>query len=241
MEQERAWLLNEKYDGIESEAFFADVKRLEQGEPLAYVIGWIPFVHTRIYLDSKPLIPRPETEFWTIQSIQEMKLRSNTPIRVLDLCAGSGCCGIATLYEIPHSTVDFVELNPSHHETIRKNILENGIAMNRARILGGDLFEHISDTYDFILTNPPYIDPALRSRVQDSVIDHEPDEALFGGIDGMELIKSILVQAPRHLKPGGVLYIEHEPEQESAIKNMMPGIMSFPDQFGCVRFSIYRA
>ena len=57
----------------------------------------------------------------------------------------------------------------------------------------------------------------------------------------MELIKSILVQAPRHLKPGGVLYIEHEPEQESAIKNMMPGIMSFPDQFGCVRFSIYRA
>jgi release factor glutamine methyltransferase len=253
MTQEILWLLNEKYNGIESSEFHADVKRLKSGVPLAYLIGWQPFCGAKIFLDSHPLIPRPETEYWITLAIDEIKKKHHP--HVLDLCAGSGCVGIAVLKEIPDSTVDFVEIDESHHVTILKNVQENGIDENRARILGGSLFEKIphylndlrgasagmtTQQYDFILTNPPYIDPNLSDRVQDSVITHEPEIALFGGNTGMELIRTILAQFRQFLKSGGVLYIEHEPEQANEIQRLLPGIISEKDQFGVVRFSVFK-
>jgi methylase of polypeptide subunit release factors len=71
--QEITWLLKDKYHDVKSDAFFADCKRLESGEPLAYIIGSIPFLNTEIHLDSHPLIPRPETEHWTEQAIEAIK------------------------------------------------------------------------------------------------------------------------------------------------------------------------
>jgi release factor glutamine methyltransferase len=238
MTQEILWLLNEKYNGIETSEFHADVKRLESGVPLAYLIGWQPFCGAKIFLDSHPLIPRPETEYWTMLAIDEIKKKHHP--HVLDLCAGSGCVGIAVLKAIPDSTVDFIEIDEPHHATILKNVRENGIDENRVCILGGNLFENITDTYDAILTNPPYIDPNLSDRVQDSVITHEPEIALFGGNAGMELIRTILAQFRQFLKSGGVLYIEHEPEQADEIQRLLPGIVSEKDQFGVVRFSVYK-
>lgn len=180
MNQESQWLLNEKYNGIETPEFFADLKRLESGTPLAYVIGWQPFCGTKIYLDSHPLIPRPETEYWVNLVMSEIKKVTNP--RILDLCAGSGCIGVAVLHTIPDATVGFGEIDESHHATIRKNIVENGIGEHRVRIFGGDLFENIIDQYDFIVTNPPYIDPKFSDRVQDSVTAYEPEKALLGGM-----------------------------------------------------------
>lgn len=238
MTQEHFWLLNDKYNGIESSEFHADVKRLESGVPLAYLIGWQPFCGTKIWLDSHPLIPRPETEYWAKLAIDEIKKKHHP--HVLDLCAGSGCIGVAVLKAIPDSTVDFVEIDESHHATILKNVQENGIDENRVRILGGNLFENSTDTYDAILTNPPYIDPNLSDRVQDSVVTHEPKIALFGGNGGIELIRTILAQFRQFLRPDGVLYIEHEPEQAGEIQRLLPGIISEKDQFGVVRFSVFK-
>ena len=93
--------------------------------PEAYKIGWVPFIHTDIYLDSRPLIPRTETEYWVNEAIQEIKKSGVVAPRILDLCAGSGCIGVAVLKEIPEALVDFAEIDPTHHETIRKNITEN--------------------------------------------------------------------------------------------------------------------
>lgn len=238
MNKEILWLLNEKHNGIESPEFYADVKRLESGVPLAYVIGWQPFCGTKIYLDSHPLIPRTETEYWTKRAIDEISTKENP--RILDLCAGSGCIGVAVLKAIPNSTVDFVEIDESHHATIEKNIQENNITENRVAIFGGNLFENITNTYDTILTNPPYIDPELSNRIGESVGGQEPDLALFGGMDGMELIREILAKCGQFLKPGGVLYIEHEPEQVEKIKGLLPGSIPQKDQFGVVRFSVYK-
>jgi release factor glutamine methyltransferase len=183
------------------------------------------------------LIPRPETEYWTKLAIDEIKKTKNP--KVLDLCAGSGCIGIAVLKATPDSIVDFVEIDEKHHSTILKNIKENEIDENRTRILGGNLFENISDHYHFILTNPPYINPELSNRISTSVRDFEPEKALFGGDGGVELIREILAQAPHFLKPGGMLTIEHEPEQAEEIQKLLPGITPQQDQFGVVRFSVY--
>ena len=237
MNQEIKWLLDDKYNGIESDAFHDDVKRLESGVPLAYVIGWQPFCNTKIFLDSHSLIPRPETEYWTKLAIDEIK--ENKHIKVLDLCAGSGCIGVALLKNIPNCMVDFVEIDTSHHATILKNVRENGIDENRVKIFDGNLFENITDQYDVIVTNPPYIDPQLSDRVGENVLEYEPEIALFGGNAGMELITEILAQIPHFLRPGGVLYIEHEPEQAAQIQKLLPGIKPQKDQFGVVRFSVY--
>lgn len=226
MTQDEEWLLKERYQGEKTEGFFADCARLAKGEPLAYVIGHIPFLDAKIYLDlpvrqagSHPLIPRTETEFWVekiINKIISCRVHSATPtltpIHVLDLCAGSGCIGVAVLKAIPHCTVDFVEIDLTHHVTIGENIRENGIDESRTKILGGDLFENITKQYDYILTNPPYIDPVI-DRAEKSVKKYEPGIALYGGESGMEIISRIIESAPKFLKENGVLIIEHEPEQ----------------------------
>lgn len=199
-------------------------------EPEAYRIGWVPFIHTKIWLDSRPLIPRPETEYWVEKVIEEIKHKRN--LKVLDLCAGSGAIGVAILKEIPDAQVNFVEKEIRHHSTIEKNLRENGLESASWRILGGDLFQNVTDKYDVILTNPPYINPEKLERVQKSVLDYEPHEALMGGEDGMETIKRILEDAPYYLNPDGLLFIEHEPEQAREIAGQ-----SFPDQYGVIRYS----
>ena len=240
MNQEETWLLAEKYCGdTHAEGFQDDCLRLSRGEPLAYIIGSIPFLRTTILLDSHPLIPRPETEFWVERAIAEMNIHPHQ-LRVLDLCAGSGCIGIAILKAIPTACVDFVEIDDVHHDTIRKNILLNTIDPKRTRIYGGSLFELVSDTYDFILTNPPYIDMTL-DRVEVSVSAHEPARALYGGEYGTEIITHIMHDMSAFLTPSGTLYIEHEPEQSAYIYETASklGYVShtFPDQFGILRYT----
>lgn len=206
-------------------------------EPEAYTLGSIPFIHTEIYLDSRPLIPRTETEYWVDLAIKEIKEKGIREPKILDLCAGSGCIGVAVLKEIPEALVDFAEIDGSHHSTIQKNIEENQLDATHTRIFGGDLFEKNKDQYDFILSNPPYIDPALKERVGESVRQYEPERALYGGVGGLEIISRILAQLPSHLKPGGTLYLEHEPEQVEALSKHPLYLNSEQDQFGTVRFS----
>ena len=209
--------------------------------PEAYVIGSIPFIHTEIYLDSKPLIPRTETEYWVDLAIKEIQNGEITAPRILDLCAGSGCIGVAVLKEIPEAFIDFAEINKNHHKTIKKNILENKLDSSRTEILGGNLFENISDSYDFILSNPPYIDSLLKHRVQRSVAEFEPEEALYGGESGLEVIMEIISKAPKYLNPGGILYIEHEPEQVEFISKQPNFIESKKDQYNVTRYSKFIA
>lgn len=208
--------------------------------PEAYRIGWVPFGHVKIWLDSHPLIPRTETEYWTMHAIEEFK--TNGFKKILDLCAGSGAIGVAVLKEIPEVEVDFAEVEVRHHLTIKKNIEENiPEGKGRSNIFAGDLFENIQGTYDAILSNPPYIDSEKISRVEESVIKYEPREALLGGKGGMKIIRRIIEEAPKYLNPGGIIYIEHEPEQVEYIKNLTDRFNfdceTLCDQYGVLRFS----
>lgn len=237
MHQEEQWLLEEKHNGIKSEAFYADLERLQAGEPLAYIIGSVPFLNCTIYLDSHPLIPRAETEFWTEKAISQM---SQAP-QVLDLCAGSGAIGVAVAKAIETAHVTFGEIDTAHLPTIAKNLEANGIDCTRYKVFASDLFENIEGIYDYILTNPPYIDPAL-DRTEDSVKKHEPHEALYGGKDGMELIEKIIAQAKKHLTRNGQLWIEHEPEQVESVTTLAQTytytVATHNDQYKVPRYSV---
>lgn len=230
--------------------FERDCERLRTGEPLGYVIGWVPFLNTKIWLPSHPLIPRPETEYWVEQTIRDLQNEGhrksfieesaeNKELRILDLCAGSGCIGIAIGKAFRDARVDFAEIDPRHHLTILKNLAENHIPLEHTKIYGGDLFEKITERYDVILSNPPYIDATL-ARTDESVLTHEPHLALFGGEGGMEHVARIIQESPAHLTSDGILYIEHEPEQVAAMHTLaqkagFSAIASLPDQYGVLR------
>jgi len=237
-------LRSEKYSGEKSDAFFADVARLEAGEPLAYLIGNIPFLNTIIYLDSRPLIPRTETEFWVEQAIVAIKSAALTAPRILDLCAGSGCIGVGIAKEIPTVHVTFAELEPAHLLTITKNIKKNIIIddSKKYQVVQSDLFTNVAGTYDFILSNPPYVDPAL-DRVEPSVRAHEPAAALYGGKAGFEIIERILSGARAKLAPpSGQLWLEHEPEQVAQLQRSAEShgliVTTHTDQYNVPRYSI---
>jgi release factor glutamine methyltransferase len=243
LNQEEQWLLQEKYNGEKSEGFFTDCERLKAGEPLAYIIGHIPFLGCTIYLDSHPLIPRPETEYWVEKAIKIIKndfprqgLGKN--VNILDLCAGSGCIGVAVGKAISEANITFAEIDPTHLPTINKNCTENTVL--NITTVESNLFESVSGTFDYIFSNPPYIDPAL-DRTETSVKNHEPHLALYGGQDGSKLILSIIASAPAFLNPQGELWLEHEPEQLSTIQTAgtAEGFLTthHPDQFGTLRYS----
>ena len=251
--QEEQWLLQEKYNGEKTEAFFADCKALALGTPLGYLIGHVPFLDCTIYLDNHPLIPRVETEFWVERAIAAIKMSSivqpsldgtaTQPPRILDLCAGSGCIGIAAAKAIPAALVDFGELSKRLLPTIEKNCQENEIGKSRFNIYHSNLFESIPENkrYDFILSNPPYIDPAI-DRATESVKSHEPHLALYGGTDGLEVIEQLLSSATARLTPNGQIWIEHEPEQVNGMAKLAEQYgfkcASYPDQYGILRYSI---
>lgn len=201
-----ALLLRDKYDGIPTPAFKADMLRLSEGEPLAYVIGWIPFLGLRINLDSHSLIPRPETEWWAEILCEHLRERSDS-ISVLDLCAGSGAIGLSVLSKIPNASVSFAELSALHSALISMNIEANNLDASRADIRSGDLFVPFpTEKFNIIAANPPYI-PSER-ELEESVSLYEPLEALFAGTDGLNIIRQIVAEAPDHLYPGGELWME---------------------------------
>ena len=133
--KEALWLLNEKYNGIENHDFFEDLKKIESGEPVDYVIGFANFLGTKIDLSYHSLIPRQETEWWVEKAVSLIIANSSPdgvsdPVRnvsVLDLFAGSGCIGISILKHLADTFVDFGEKDPLLIKQIEKNLEINNL------------------------------------------------------------------------------------------------------------------
>ena len=208
-----------------------------------YERGWVPFLDCKIYLDSHPLIPRVETEYWVEQAIEEIRKSKggNREIHCLDLFAGSGAIGVAILKHLPGARVDFGEIDAAHFPTISKSIRENDIDGTHTHIIETDVWSAIPDAYDFVFANPPYLSESRRDRIQDSVLVHEPEVALFAAEEGLALIRKTIEGVRTHLLPGGALYLEHDPEQSEPISklalenNLMTKTRD--DQFGVARWS----
>jgi len=208
--------------------------------PEDYLIGSKPFLGCTIYLDSKPLIPRNETEWWVEHAIEQIKKRPEP--RVLDICAGSGCIGVSVLKHVPQSRVTFSEKEQRHIPTITKNVLMNGIDPSRADYKVSDMWSAVEGTYDVVLANPPYLSKSRIDRIQDTVLAHEPHEALFADGDGFFLIEQLMRGLPEHVVPGGEAWIEHEPEHEGPVLSLAHELGLFAeshtDQYGVIRYSV---
>ncbi|MBU3896161.1 peptide chain release factor N(5)-glutamine methyltransferase [Patescibacteria group bacterium] len=221
--------LKEKHKGKITKDFQRDLKRLKAGEPLDYVIGFVSFLGCKIDLSQKPLIPRPETEFWAEKALKEVKGRC------LDMFSGSGCIGLAVLKNTKAS-VDFADNDKKCLKQIRINLKQNNL---KGRIICSDVFSNIAGKYDYIFANPPYISYKRKSKVQKSVLKYEPHNALFSKDNGMEIIKRFLAELPYHLKENGVAYMEFDPVQKREIAKLIKGTFE-KDQYGKFRYVVLR-
>lgn len=231
------WLLRDKYGGKETAAFWRDVERLKRGEHVDYVIGWTNFLGCKIDLSARPLIPRPETEYWTEKAAADMP----SGARVLDIFCGSGCIGSAILKRVPGTRVDFADIEPAYFPGIRRGLRWNGIAPRRAHCIASDIFKNVPGKYDYIFANPPYI-PTSGSRVARSVLRQEPQKALFAGKDGLRYIRPLIRSASSHLRREGKLAIEFHPPQKKEIGALACqygyAIRFHKDQYGRFRWAI---
>ncbi|MCL5011211.1 MAG: HemK family protein methyltransferase [Patescibacteria group bacterium] len=251
--QQITWLLNEKHKGVWSKKAARDIGRLEAGEPVDYVIGYKKFLGCKIDLRYKPLIPRDETEFWVGEAIQDLqrpslcKLTERWSLEILDMFAGSGCCGIAVLKHIPKSRCDFVDIDDNCLKQIRLNLKINNIGKNRYRVIKSDMFKALSvpDTdsgYDLVLANPPYASHKNKSKVQKPVLQYEPRKALFARNKGLFFIEKLLGRAKNFLSETGGIFLEFSPEQKNQIfklakKFRYSRCVFFRDQFNKWRTS----
>ena len=188
------------------------VQRLAQrhldGEPVAYLIGEWEFYGLPLDISESVLIPRPDTEVLVERALA--RLQSAAEPRVLDLCAGSGCVGLALAKHLPGSRVTLGELDEGALRICRQNIRRNDLT-GRVAAMQMDALEkppvHLGE-FDAIVSNPPYIPDGDISGLDVSVRDYEPHLALKGGEDGLDFYRSICAQWTAALRAGGCLLFE---------------------------------
>lgn len=242
MDKNVQWILNDKYGGIGTEEFERDILRIQRGEPVDYVIGWVPFLGCLIDLSLRPFIPRTETEYWVKCAMDEIKaMRGEIPARILDIFSGSGAIGVALLKHLPNVRVDLAEKDTRCIRQIQKNIELNGIDMSRVTIIQSDCFENVHGEYDMMFANPPYVPFSRKDVIARSVREYELVDAVFGGEDGLIYIRKFLAGAKQYLTPQGVIWMEFDAPEKDKICDLISdcGYASsefFPDQFGMWRF-----
>jgi ribosomal protein L3 glutamine methyltransferase len=180
-------------------------RRIVERIPAAYLVRKAWLGDLEFYVDRRVIVPRS-----FIAELLRERLRPwlQRPLRrALDLCTGSGCLAIAAAREFPKAHVDAADISPAALTVARINVSRYQL-QRRIRLVRSDLFEALRDSrYDLIVSNPPYVTAASMRRLP-AEYRYEPDIALAGGPDGLELVRRIIREAAAHLEPRGVLVCE---------------------------------
>ena len=197
------------------------VDRHLAGEPVAYLIGEWEFYGLSLDISPDVLIPRPDTEVLAGQAIEY--IRTLGECRVLDLCAGSGCIGLAVATQAPQARVVLGEYSDAALKICRQNIRRNGLT-GRVVPMQADAREKPERSlgeFQCIVSNPPYIPRADIETLDASVKDYEPHLALDGGEDGLDFYQTISGKWKDALVPGGRLYFEVGIGQADSVLRIM--------------------
>ena len=183
-------------------------------EPMAYILGTKEFWSMDFSVSPAVLCPRPDTEILVQAALQ------TKPTRILDLGTGSGAIILSLLKELPHATGIGIDISLQALEIARKNAEHLGLA-SRANFLLGSWCEGLSDSFDLIVSNPPYIESSVISGLTPEVAEFEPKLALDGGIDGLDAYRALIPQLQMHLRFSGWVVLEVGEGQAFAVQQLM--------------------
>lgn len=181
------------------------IQRINERKPVAYLTNKAWFCGLEFYVDERVLVPRsPIGEL--IQQQFEPWL-AHEPVRIMDLCTGSGCIAIACAHAFPEAEVDAVDISADALNVAEQNIQDHGLEQ-QVIPLRSDLFRDLpKEQYDIIVTNPPYVDEEDMNSLPNE-FKHEPELGLAAGTDGLKLVRRILANAPNYLADNGILICE---------------------------------
>ena len=194
------------------------VRRVLAGEPLAYVLGEWSFYGMTLYVDEHVLIPRDDTCAVTQLAIKRGLYLDQDP-RILDLCTGSSCIGLAVANRVKDARITLADISKDALAVAKKNVTRHQLG-NRISCVQVDALQPAPDflgKFDMIISNPPYITTQEMTQLDASVKDYEPHLALHGGTDGLDFYRSIATNFTSALKKGGYLCLEYDPSQGDAI------------------------
>ena len=198
------------------------VRRRLLGEPCAYILGSWEFFGMPMIVTPDVLIPRMDTEVLVYTALELAKGKTG-PLRVFDLCTGSGCIGCALAKHLPGSRVVLGDISPDARAIARKNILLNDLS-RQAICMEADALSPAPDNlgqYDLLVSNPPYITPEEILTLDSSVKDWEPRLALDGGEDGLMFYRSIISGWKSVLKDNGSIILELGEGQAPAVRELL--------------------
>ncbi len=194
------------------------VARVVSGEPIAYVLGEWSFYGMNLYVDKNVLIPRDDTCAVTQLAIKRGLFLDQDP-RILDLCTGSGCIGLAIANRVKDARVTLADISKDALAVAKKNIVRQKLSA-RVSCVQADALKPAGSflgKFDMIVSNPPYVTGKEMLELEPSVKDFEPHLALYGGEDGLEFYRSIAENYTPALKPGGFLCLEFGMGQGDAV------------------------
>jgi release factor glutamine methyltransferase len=204
----------------DASAFRALVDRRAGREPLQHLTGLAPFRSLELHVGPGVFVPRPETEGVAQIAIDALSARAEPSPIAIDLGTGSGAIALALATEVTRARVYAVELSAEAAIWTRRNIESTGAPVT---LVEGDLatsFPELDGTVSVVVSNPPYIPLGMIPR-DPEVRLHDPELALYGGADGLDVVRTLSQRALRLLVPGGTLVIEHGEEQGPAIRELL--------------------
>ena len=192
------------------------VRRRGQGEPFQHLLGTVEFCGQTFLCDKRAMVPRPETE----ELVELLQSRiENRESRIVDVGTGSGVIALSLAKKFPEAEVFAVDISEDALALARENAERLGLTA-RVQFTKSDLLKNISERFDVIVANLPYISMQDRHLLSREVL-HDPEVALFSGARGDELIYQLIEQAPSHLKPGGLLALEVGLGQAEALAKLL--------------------
>jgi release factor glutamine methyltransferase len=227
LDKERGWLFahyDQALDEEQSEAFADMVARRAAAEPVAYLVGHREFYGLDLTVDRRVLIPRPETELLVDAVLDHIESRANQRVRMVDVGTGSGAVAVAVAANCPSVQVYAVDLSPAALEVAAENVKRHD-TRGQITLLQGDLLAPLPEPVDIIAANLPYITSGDYPNLMADVRDYEPRLALEAGPEGLDLIERLLDQAPGHLYPGGVIFLEIGADQGQAVLNLVERLL----------------
>lgn len=197
------------------------IERRCAAEPIQYIVGEQEFYGLRFHVSPDVLIPRPETEH-LVEALLA-RFPHDRALHIADIGTGSGAIAVAAAYSLPRAKIVALDVSKAALRVAGWNAQEHGVA-SRIRFVESDLLNAVgSETFDAIVSNPPYIAETERAALDEQVREYEPDEALFAGPTGLEVYERLVPQAQTHLRAGGSLLLEigagQKPQIERLLKN----------------------